>query len=36
MVAEWHKIEDVSIFEKIFEEFYNIGKMRKENTDENN
>lgn len=36
MVAEWHKIEDVSIFEKIFEEFYNIEKMRKENTDENN
>ena len=35
MVAKWHKIEDNLIFEKIFEEFYNIEKIRKESADEN-
>ena len=35
MVAKWHKVEDHLIFAKIFEEFYNIEKLRKENVDEN-
>lgn len=33
MVATWHKIKDESIFEKIYEEFYNIEKIRKEEED---
>jgi hypothetical protein len=30
MVAKWHKVEDHLIFAKIFEEFYNIEKDRKD------
>jgi hypothetical protein len=35
MVAKWHKVEDHLIFAKIFEEFYNIEKDRKDETVEN-
>ena len=30
MVTKWHKVEDHLIFAKIFEEFYNIEKDRKD------
>lgn len=36
MVAKWHKVEDKMIFEKIYEEFYNIEKLRKEEVHDKN
>lgn len=36
MVAKWHKVADETIFEKIYEEFYNIEKIRKEEAQDEN
>ena len=30
MISKWHKIDDEKIFEKIYDSFYNIEKIGKE------